>query len=368
MDGVVLVDLAARYGGAETRVVQTATGLAGRGVPVEVVCLAGGPLPRRLTDTAGVTVTPLASRRGDPRLVRALARVFARRPGWVVDAHSVHSQLWSMLACRLANRPIVFTVHSDYAAEHAGRLRARPYTAVLRIARARGVRVVAVSESVRRALVERGKPRAPVVVVPNAIAFAARDGARGELRASLGVTDDEFLVSCVARLEPVKGHDVLIEAMAAAVRQRPELRLVIVGYGPARGDVEAAIAKHDLRASVSMLGFRDDVADLLVASDATVLASFTEGIPMALLEAAAAGTPIVATAVGGVPTVFSESSALLVEARSARALAAALVEVATDAALRERRAAEARRVVERDFDVAAMLDRLLAVYRDVADH
>jgi glycosyltransferase involved in cell wall biosynthesis len=120
-----------------------------------------------------------------------------------------------------------------------------------------------------------------------------------QVRAELGLDGGSRLIAMVGTLKEVKGHRYMIDAMAALVPCHPDLHLLLAGDGELRESLEAQVADAGLQAHVHFLGSRDDVVELLVASDLLVLPSLWEGLSMALLEAMAAGLPIVASEVSG---------------------------------------------------------------------
>ena len=189
---------------------------------------------------------------------------------------------------------------------------------------------------------------------------------RATTRAELGITDDEFLVVQVARLDPIKDHATAIRAIGLAARQNPRIRLLIVGDGPQKATLEQEIGRLGVADRVTMLGLRDDVGRLLAAADAFLLTSVSEGIPVTVLEAMAAGVPVVATSVGGLPELVSDRvSGLLAPAGDAQQLAAALVRLAADPALGAALAARAKQRAESDFSEARMLSSYERIYREL---
>ena len=142
------------------------------------------------------------------------------------------------------------------------------------------------------------RSRAREYVVPNGIPAPepVPPGRRAEVRAELGVADDDVVVLMVARLSPQKAHDVMLDAIARA--DRPNLRLVVVGDGKRREELEALVAEQGLQKSVTFLGLRRDVPRLLAGGDVFALSSVHEGVPISVIEAMTAGLPVVATDVG----------------------------------------------------------------------
>ena len=363
---MLLVDLAARAGGAEVRVRDLATGLRRLGVPVTVACLAGAPLERELA-AAGVPRVALDRWRGDPRIALDLRRLLRRHRPHVLDAHNVQSQLWAVLASlRSGGLARVATVHSEYRRSEGGPGRGWAYELVLRLVARAGWRFVPVSISVAEYLAALGVEPARSSTVWSAVNVltAPPDRAAPEaVRAELGLDRDDVVAVCVARLVPAKDHETLLEAFAIATFAVPSLRLVVVGTGPEGARLHHRAVALGVDHRVSFLGHRDDVSRLLTASDLCVLSSRAEGLPYALLEAAAAGVPVVATRVGSVPQHFEDGvSALLVAPQDATALAVALMRAATHPTEMAVLAQRARRAVRAAGGVDAMVHRTLAAY------
>lgn len=185
---------------------------------------------------------------------------------------------------------------------------------------------------------------------------------RWALRAEWGVSDDEVLAVSVGRLEPVKNHAGLLQAVAQIAPQQPKLRLAIVGSGRQLKQLRAHVKQLGLEKRVLFLGYRSDIPDCLGAADVFVSASLTEGLPIALLEALAAGLPILTTAVGGIPkTLGSPPAGILVTPGDIGELATALAQLVCEPGLRGRLGARAREQSEL-FSLDACADRYCALY------
>ena len=180
---------------------------------------------------------------------------------------------------------------------------------------------------------------------------------------SLRWDEDVFTVTVVARLEPVKGHTFLIEALRQATRERPRLCCLIVGEGRTRNALEAQIRSAHLEHRVHLAGFRDDVPALLCASDAFCLPSLSEGLPYALLEACAHRLPLLVTRVGGMAELLThQHTAFLVPPLDPEALARGLcwlIDHPRKAAAMGRAAFEE---VQQRFSPDEMIAKTLAVY------
>jgi glycosyltransferase involved in cell wall biosynthesis len=264
--------------------------------------------------------------------------------------------------------PVICTVHSIIegqggpGADSQSRLRELAYRLTDPLASA----TTAVSEAATRRYVQvRAVPAGRIATVPNGYDFARVHDAPGDresIRRELAV-GDRFLWVTMGRLVPEKGHDLLLHALHGVRRTRPEVRLLIGGEGPERQRLEHLIADLDLGPSVSLLGFRRDVSSILLASDAFVLSSRVEGLPMALIEAAAHRLPIVSTDVGGCREVaIPELGAILTE-RDADSMSSAMLRVMDlPPEERARIGQDLRDHAHSAFELAAVVDRWEALY------
>jgi glycosyltransferase involved in cell wall biosynthesis len=186
---------------------------------------------------------------------------------------------------------------------------------------------------------------------------------RRAARANLGV--DGFVVGTFGRLSKQKRHDVLIEAVALAASSRSDLTLVIVGGGELEAETRR-LADRGMPGRVILTGHRRDATELLPAFDVFAMSSDFEGLPFALLEAMATSRPIVTTDVQGTgEAVRHEREGLLVPRRNARALADALIRLATDPVLADRLGAAARKRFVAEFFVDKMVERTEAIYQEL---
>jgi glycosyltransferase involved in cell wall biosynthesis len=204
------------------------------------------------------------------------------------------------------------------------------------------------------------------VYIPNGIKLVSYDymQARADVLAELGLPPDITLLGVVGRLETVKGHMYLIDAFAHLAYSLPNTILLIIGDGSLRAELEVAVARHQLTERVRFLGIRRDVPRLLVALDLCVHPSLREGMPNAIMEAMAAGCPVVASDVGGIKELLIDGeSGWLVPPQDSTALAAALQDALTNRAEAHRRGAAAARRVMQYFSFDAMVQSYDELYR-----
>jgi glycosyltransferase involved in cell wall biosynthesis len=228
-------------------------------------------------------------------------------------------------------------------------------------------RYIAVSHSNAEYLAGvKGFARHKIQVIQNGSDLTAFDPghkAPAGLRGSLGFGDSDPVMLLPARLEPQKGHSVLLEAMALLKSAIPNLRLVCAGEGVLRAKLEAQIEELQLQEHVRLVGYQNDLRDWLAMADIGVLPSFFEGLPLVAIECLAAGRPMVATAVDGTPEVVVDGkTGLTVPAGDARALAAAIERMLRDHDLRQRCAKAGREWVEQRFTLERQVRQTEALY------
>jgi len=237
------------------------------------------------------------------RLVRLMRQV---RPH-VVHTHTAKAGTLGRLAARLTGVPVVVhTYHGHVFRGYFSPVATRLFLAVERWLARRTDRLLTVSQTVRRELLELGVGTPDrLTVVPLGLdlePFLTVDPSGGNgLRRELGVEPGTPLVGIVARLVPIKAHEVFFAAAAMVSARRPETRFVVVGDGARRVELETMVERLGLARSVRFLGWRGDLPAIYRDVDVVVLTSRNEGSPVSLIEAMAAGRPVVATRVGGVP-------------------------------------------------------------------
>ena len=303
----------------------------------------------------------------DWRVVNRVRSVIRARNIEIVHAHEYKSDILALMLARIESVVPLATVHGWTG--HTRRERRMYYPVDKRIL-ARFPRLVAVSGEIRDELVRHGAPPARISVVLNGIDHRAfvRDAAKGEaVRRELGLRPEEYVIGGVGRAEPQKRFDLLLDVFAALLPQHPHLRLVVVGDGSLRSQLERQAADKGIAAACRFLGHRKDVVDLHSAFDLFVQSSDYEGTPNAVLEAMACETPVVATDVGGTREVARPSrEALIVPPNDASALRAAIEASVKDVCAARLRATQARVRVETELSFDQRMARLERIYVELA--
>lgn len=218
-------------------------------------------------------------------------------------------------------------------------------------------------------------PAVPIqkaTLVGNGIDFSAitkrvGPGAREMIRKEFGISDDTFVIVNVARFEPQKGHFFLLQTLKHLISQVDrKIAVLLVGIGIDQEKTEAEVKRLELQDVVHFTGYRQDVPDILTASDASIMTSHYEGIPRALMESMALGIPVVATDVPGTRTLIrSGQTGLLVEYGDIAGMSHALLKVLTDPALASRLGDNGRHLVQTKFNEYTVADRVEEVYNHI---
>jgi L-malate glycosyltransferase len=354
-------------GGTELNAVRTAERLRERGMDVVMLVLRPeGPLLERCKE-AGIPVMafpipPLGNVRSLARGV-ALVRLLRRLEIDLVHTQDRYSNAFVVPWARVAGLRVLasrrwWDVHPSRALGLANRL-------AYRLAHGVVTNSPPVADLVCR--VDGVRPE-KVHVVRNFLdeAFLAMPsaGTRTELRARLGLPADSLVVGCVANLRPVKDHRTLLAALARVAPRWPDLVLCLVGEGELAPDLRQQADRLGVTDHVMFAGSRSGPVNWHAAFDISVLTSLSEGSPNTVIEAMAAGRPVVATDVGGTPDVVRhEHTGFLVPARAPEALAEALDRLLADGALRAAMGREGRAEAVRRFSAARVVPLVEALYR-----
>ncbi len=346
--------------GGERQLLYLAAALRARGRRGVVCARAGGELETE------------ARRQGFEVLPLALSAVLkARAEGAILHAHTGHAAGTAALAA-WTGAPVVAHRRVDFPVSGLS----------ARLKYGAAGRIVCVSKAIADIMRAAGAPGPKLAVIPDGLpvtaeesAWAAIDGSRfappsaeeraahrKALAAEFNFPQDSLLIGNLAALVPHKDHDSLLAAAVIVLLQRPKVKFLIAGRGPEEASLFESIKRMGLLGKVILLGHRDDPVPLLKALDVYVQSSWGEGMGSVLIEAAACGVPIAATSAGGIPEVVDDGeTGLLVAPRHPEGMAANLLRLIDDKALRARLAAEGRARVSR-FGLTRMANDMEKIY------
>jgi glycosyltransferase involved in cell wall biosynthesis/protein-tyrosine-phosphatase len=311
------------------------------------------------------------TRLGSLRIVRSLTALLRERQIDLVHTHRYKDTVLGTIAATLAGVPHVIRTMHGLREPMTGwdHLKFRGYEVMEKVmVRCFADRVVAVSKRMAATLTDEGYPSALVTAIPNGIDLRKVVPTRtpADVRRELAIDDRDIVIGTAGRLSPVKGHDSFLRAAALILREEPRARFLLAGGGPLEHQLKALASELGIAAACRFVGARSDVYDLVAAMDMFVLPSLNEGLPMAILEAMALGTPVVATDVGGLPEVIRHcATGLLVPPGDERALADACVSLARDPERARELANQGRRVVEDRFSHRQQGRALVETYHGV---
>ncbi len=350
------VDTERTWRGGEQQVFSLIQGLKKRGYDNLIVARRGSELAQRAKSLAPVMeVRPV----GEWDFVTAhfVNRRFKKERVDIVHAHTSHGAALAALSTLGTNIPVVVTRRVDF---HLSR------NVFSRWKYNRATRIVAISQGVKRILVEDGVPNEKISVVPSGVDFNRYTSVRALTKQDLGIPSAAPLVGQVAALAPHKDQRTLLAAIALLRKALPNVRLAIVGEGPCRADLEKEIIRLELQNTVQLLGFRENPLDFIPAFDVFCLSSNEEGLGTSLLDAMALRVPVVATAVGGIPELIEhEKTGLLARPEDPEALAEMLSRCLAGGADRPVMVARAAEKAK-NFDILGTVVRMDDIYQQLS--
>lgn len=357
---ILHISSARTLGGGERHLADLANALARRGHEVYAALRPRSPLAAELTEVSPENIFAVRLRNAlDLRSAHALARFVRARRIEVVHAHVARDYPLAAMACwRNRRAKLVVTRHVLF---RLNRLHA--------LTLARASRVIAVSRAVERALLaQKIFPPRKVTVIPNGIDWRRFDavGARAEFRHRLKIAPGSKVVGTVGELKRQKGQEDFLRAAARVAREDRSCHFVIAGGGERRAALERLAAELRLKNRVTFTGWVDEVAPLLGALDLYVSASHTESFGLAIVEAMAAGLPVVATATEGAREIIDDGeTGLVVPVGDQEALAASILRLLKDEAERARLGGRARAAAHERFSLDRMVDATEKVYEEM---
>lgn len=352
-------------GGLERVVISLMRGIdSGRYRSILYTLGSGGVLSTGLA-REGFCVRPFTKAPGlDYALLARMARALRADHVDIVHCHNYSPLVYGAVSGRAAR--VAGVVYTAHGAKTSGRRATRTFQRLHLVDE-----VVFVSDDARRVALAAGAVRDrrvhTIVNGVDARAYLRGSDARRRVRAEFSVPDDAPVVGIIARLTAAKDHVNLFDAFLRVLEAHTDARLLVVGDGELRAELEQAVQQRSLSGAVVFAGRRDDVADVLSAFDVFVLSSATEGLAVTLLEAMAAGLPVVATRVGGNPEVVVDGdTGSIVPPRDPAALGAAIGEMLSDRACAKRMGERGAERARGRFGIDAMVNGYVALYDALA--
>lgn len=353
------------WGGAQKLLMTFTETASRRGIDTLVISLMPysqkTDIPQRLRDGGAEVIELSYHKLYDPRTVPALISLLKEERVDVVHTHLSHSNIFGCMAAKIVNIPVVATLHNTRITQ-TGKLNLRPKLEHYCL-RNLTSRVIAVGENV--ASVYRPFLRNDVLdIIPNSVSFAEEITLQEKnvIRIDLTGSSDRILVLAVGRLQLQKGYYDMLTAFAQVHKQYPNAFLVIVGVGYLLDSLKEYSQSLGILDHVRFLGARGDVPQLLAAADVFVNSSHWEGLSIAMLEAMAAGLPVVATSVGDAEILLSCGGGLLVEAKNPETFARALESLISNPEKMRDMGRVACEYMKKNYTADPWLDKLLACY------
>ena len=293
-----------------------------------------GELGKTLNEE-GFRVEVLNRKEGFDRVCsRKLKRLYHDIGASVLHAHQYTPFFYSLAAGLFGKRPpVLFTEHGRFHPDLPSRKRFIYNNILLR----KKDRVIAVGESVRQALINNeGISATRIEVIYNGIDLArfentSKKNASDDIRENLNIDSNDFVITLVGRLDYLKDHLTAVRTAECLMKSDFDFKMLFVGEGVERDKIEHEIRQRQLEGYVKLLGTRHDIPQILKASNVCFLSSISEGIPLTLIEGMAAGLPVVATNVGGIPeVVIDDETGCLADSGDEKCLASHLLRVAQD--------------------------------------
>jgi glycosyltransferase involved in cell wall biosynthesis len=363
---IIISESTTAMGGQERAVLLHAESLCKRGHDLRLLLEPGSPISE-MANRKGLPVEEVSmGRLHYPGAIFAFRRILRRHRPQILHVNSSRDSWIGALASRLVpRRPrVVRTRHISLPLNKNAATRLL-YRHLLDLV------IVTGGDLTRRALIERdGLDPARVAAFPIGVDLKEFNPGRPlhDLRTELGLERDHRLVGLISYLRTYKGHEYFVQAAGLLAGRLRDVTFLIIGEGPEEPLLRARIVARGLSRQVRMLGFREDLLDVFRSLDVFVMPSVeADTIPQVLMQALALGLPVVSTTVGSIPDVIQDGrNGFLVSPRDAPALADRIAKLLEDPALRAAMGTCGRVLIEREYSLERMVDRLEGVYRKVA--
>ncbi|MFB0526148.1 MAG: glycosyltransferase family 4 protein [bacterium] len=354
METVLHIDSAKTWRGGQQQVLYLADRLAD--YHNMIVCPPQSPLVER-AKAIGLKVLPVKMHgEWDLLAVYKLKKIIRKNSIKIVHLHSPHAHALGLLAAKSGgNCKVVLSRRVDFPIKK-NILSSLKYANVDRI--------IAISQRVKQALMSDGLPKEKIDVVYSGVDIERFQNVKANrLISELALNKDKLIIGNIAALTWDKDHRTLIEAARVVVDEFPQVTFLIVGEGPLRREIEISVKRLNLEEKVKLLGFRQDIPEILSILDLFVLSSSWEGLGTSLLDAFASRVPVVSTNVGGIPEIVKHGvNGILVSPGNPGVLAGAIISLLKNRDLASRMAEEGFRLVKEKFSIEKMVQDTRKIY------
>jgi len=351
-------------GGTEQVIRNLVEGLDKTRFKSSILCIDGtiGPWGQSLQEK-GYTHYCLKRQPGfDRALIRDIRNILREADIDIVHCHQYTPYTYGWFASLFTGKPVIFTEHGRFYPDVSSTKR-RLINPLLQL---RTAAITAISAATKQALVQFENLSADrIEVIYNGIADSVT-APSAALKDSLGIADGEVVLGTISRLDPIKNQAMMLKAFKRAIAQAPNLRLLIVGDGPLRAELEYLTRDLGISDRVIYTGFQPEPKKYLAIMDVFLLPSLSEGTSMTLLEAMSFGIPSIATAVGGTPEIIqNQETGLLIENEDESGLVEAIIELAGSEERRKKYGSNARRQYETRFTLESMTAQYEKLYHRI---
>jgi glycosyltransferase involved in cell wall biosynthesis len=368
---VLAVDLSKDYGGANSRILTIMKHFSPH--HIALAGLADSPVINKAIEN-GLSIHIVGSHKVDPLIFPRLVHIIRQFGYQVVDTQNIQSKFWGSMASSITGTALVSTLNSWYMDEHrSNRIKGLFYTVMELLTNYRTDRYITVSNIDRKSLIDSKINGNMVDLIPNAIDIDPKSipGNPESLRLKFNFPPDAIVCTAVGRLVWAKGYHDFIDAFSQVAEQNSRIFGLIIGEGQLRDSLRDQVNKLGLQNRVLLPGYseRETALSILKASDIFVLPSKHEGTPIALLEAAALGLPILATTCGGIPDVVTDGEqAILVPVGDPSALADGILKLCNDPIFAKSLGEKAQKKVRQLFNPKRQVQAIKRSYLMAWEH
>ena len=321
-----------------------------------------GPFGKILSEK-GYRIHSMSRKPGfDIKLIFAIRKYIIQNKIDVLHCHQYTPWVYGVLASILTGTKVIFTEHGRFYPDRSSWKRKYINPLLVRLTD----HITAISKATKQALVDyEFIPAKRIEVIYNGIAeLGSSATAADKLRQSLSIPDDHLILGTISRLDPIKNHRLLISAFAKVLKKHPELKLLIVGDGELRPDLEKQVQLLGISDDVIFTGFQANPVEYLQLMDIFLLPSLSEGTAMTLLEAMSLSKPCIVTNVGGNPEIIEDNvNGLVTPSDDEKMLITAIETLVEDQELRKKLGDTGRRKFEEKLTVQCMLNSYQEIYR-----